>query len=310
MTSKYNKIDLSNIRTYSGTNRKSLVTKDILCKDNLNSNMKVSDFLQSLPNLLKSKDLLELSNYIIQARQNNKPVIFMIGGHVIKSGCSPILINLIKENIITHIASNGSAIIHDIELDIFGHTSEDVSQQLNEGQFGMVDETSQIINYCSSISYENNLGFGEAIGKYLVENHYTDSLISNCYQYNVPYTSHVAIGTDINHQHHSCNGCYIGYGTYTDFKIFTNSISEVGNGGVIINFGSSVIMPEVFLKSISICKNLGYEVENFVVGNFDMIQHYRPNVNILQRSGSKKSFSITGHHEIMIPLLYCAIQSV
>jgi hypothetical protein len=274
--------------------------------------MTMADFLNRLPSILKADDLKQIAKAIVRARSLEKPVITMLGGHVIKTGCSPILADLAEKGYITHFASNGSACIHDTELARFGHTSEDVASQLEDGSFGMAKDTAALVNGAATRAASGTEGFGEAAGAMLIDENAPflgRALLARAYQLEIPYTLHVALGTDIVHQHPDADGAAIGNASLRDFRIFAATVSKLGDGGVILNLGSAVVMPEVFLKSLSLARNLGHSVKNFTSANFDMIQHYRPGVNVVQRptlSGGK-GYSITGHHEIMIPLLAAAI---
>ncbi len=309
--SRYDQIDLSQIKTYSAAKRQSKVKTDNEGKPPMKG-MTMARFLDALPPILKADDLKAVAKAVCKAKNRSKPVIAMLGGHVIKTGCSPILIDLAQNGFITHFASNGSAAIHDTELARFGHTSEDVAHQLEDGSFGMAHDTAAFVNSAAKAAFTQKAGFGEMIGSMLINEKapfINRAILAKAYQLKVPYTLHIAIGTDIVHQHKDADGAAIGDASYRDFKIMTKTVSNLGDGGVVLNFGSAVVMPEVFLKTISIARNLKYVVKNFTTANFDMIQHYRPNVNIVKRPtmAGGSGYAITGHHEIMIPLLAAAI---
>jgi len=309
---KFPEINLSKNKTYSAVERSSKVSAHLearVCP----RGSSFRDFLESLPRILKADDLKAVARSVVKARKKKKPVIAMIGGHVIKTGCSPVLIDLVKQGFITHVASNGSAAIHDTELARFGHTSEEVASQIENGMFGMAHDTAAFVNNAAMVAAQEKTGFGTKIGEMLVtENapHHHRALLAACYRIGIPYTLHVALGTDIVHQHATADGASIGDASLRDFRILAATVAELGNGGVVINFGSAVIMPEVFLKCLAVARNQRDDVRNFTTVNFDMIQHYRPQVNILHRPVSLggDAFGITGHHEIMIPLLAAAIQ--
>lgn len=311
MPRPYDEIDLSKVKTYSTATRQSKVTTSLEAIPP-SAGISMRDFLDNLPSVLKANDLKSVAKAIVQAKKLQKPVIVMLGGHVIKTGCSPILADLATHGFITHFASNGSACIHDTELARFGHTSEDVATQLEDGSFGMAKDTAFLVNNASKRSARGNEGFGEAAGAMLIEENApfaNRALLANAYKLEIPYTLHVAVGTDIVHQHPDASGAAIGEASLRDFRIFAAAVSNIGNGGVVINLGSAVVMPEVFLKALSVARNLTGSVTNFTTANFDMIQHYRPSVNVVNRpvlSGGN-GYSITGHHEIMIPLLAAAI---
>ncbi|MDD5432860.1 MAG: deoxyhypusine synthase family protein [Candidatus Omnitrophica bacterium] len=269
-------------------------------------------FFDSLPNILKAKDIRAIVNAVIKARKTKKSVIFMAGAHVIKCGLNPILIELLKRKVIDCICLNGAGIIHDFEIAFQGKTSEDVAENLKNGSFGMGKETADLINEAVVNGVGEGLGLGSSVGKFIAEEKlaYKDlSLLYNAYKYNVPVCVFVAIGTDIIHQHPSFDASLTAEGSLRDFHKLTEKISNLNNGGVVLNFGSAVILPEVFLKALNLSRNLGNKVKDFSTANFDMIYHYRPSQNVVMRpvmSGGN-GFYIIGHHEIMLPLLAQAI---
>jgi len=307
----YEEIDLASIKTHQAAERGSKVTT-ILEGAPAQAGLRFGEFLERLPAVLKAGDLKSVARAVVRARRTKKPILVMFGGHVIKTGCAPILAGLAEEGFITHLASNGAAAIHDTELARFGHTSEDVAAQLEDGSFGMAADTAQLVNDAARRAAEGGEGFGEAVGALLArENapYLKRALIARAHQLNIPYTLHVALGTDIVHQHPSASGAAIGEASLRDFRIFSATVSQLGDGGVVLNLGSAVIMPEVFLKALAVSRNLGFPVKDFTTANFDMIQHYRPDVNVVRRPvmPGGKGYAITGHHEIMIPLLAAAI---
>lgn len=272
----------------------------------------ISQFLASLPKILKGQDFTELIDKIVTAHQREKAVIVMMGGHVIKCGLSPLLIALVERGVITGIAFNGASSIHDFEIALIGETSEDVSKYLKTGQFGMWEETGRFMNNAIKFAVDSDIGMGEALGKMLIAleapyNAY--SLLAAGIQHNIPITVHVAIGTDIIHQHPNANGAAIGEASFTDFRLLTQLVTELEDGGVVLNLGSAVILPEVFLKALTIARNLGHTVSHFTAADFDMIQQYRAVENVVKRPTEMggKGYTFTGHHELMIPLL---VQSV
>ena len=307
----FKEIDLSKITTYSAKRRTSKISTRIEGKP-LKAGMRMGEFLDALPSVLKADDFKAVARAVVAARQSGKPIIVMFGGHVIKAGCAPVLESLAAQGFITHLASNGAAAIHDTELARFGHTSEDVAEQLEDGSFGMAADTAQLVNDAARRAAGGSEGFGEAVGAMLVEEnapHVNRALLAAAYRLKIPYTLHVAMGTDIVHQHPTASGAAIGEASLRDFRIFAASVAGLGGGGVVINLGSAVVMPEVFLKALAVARNLGHGVKDFTTANFDMIQHYRPAVNVVQRPvlGGGRGYAITGHHEIMIPLLAAAI---
>lgn len=303
--SKYKEIDLKNLKKNSIKNRSSLVKKDSFIKAKVNS---FSDFTDSLPKILKAAEFNELLDKCVYAYKNNKPIIIALGGHVVKCGLAPIIIEMMEMGLISALASNGSVAIHDYEIARFGETSEDVATALETGEFGMAAETCDGINQVISAAYKK-LGFGEAIGKELMDINAENnelSLFANAYKLDIPFTVHVALGTDILHQHETADGAAIGDCSMRDFRILCNNLIGLNEGGVFLNFGSAVIMPEVFLKAVTVVRNLGYPLNNFYTAVFDMNMHYRPRTNIVHRptlSGGK-GFYFIGHHEIMIPLFF------
>jgi hypothetical protein len=304
------RVDLNNIKTIKLDSRRCKVSIEDFAKT-AKRGESFGDFYASLPNILTSRDLKGLIEAIVGAYKNQKPVIFMMGAHVIKCGLSPLVIDLMKRGIVKAVALNGAGIIHDTEIAMIGRTSEDVGEGIVDGTFGMAQETASFINGAINSGLKKGIGMGEAVGGAIVEAklpHKDLSILASGHELNLPVTAHVAIGTDIIHQHPSANGEAIGEGSLLDFKSFIYSVSAL-EGGVVINFGSAVILPEVFLKALTVARNLGHKTKVFTAANFDMINQYRPYQNILSRptSSGGKSYNFTGHHEIMMPLLYRAI---
>lgn len=313
---RFKRIDLSNIRTTSIKNRKSKVGVEAFAKVYDPHRDSFSQFVQSLPSILAADDFRAVVADIANARQNNKPVVAMIGAHVIKVGCSPVIVDLMKRQIITAVAMNSAAAIHDVETALWGVTSEDVQENLLDGSFGMWTETGEFINGVLNHAFrETDAGYGEALGEELIKRsapHIEYSILAAGISCNVPVTVHAAIGTDIVHQQPSMNGAATGETSFRDFRTFSAVVSNLVDGGVVLHFGSAVILPEVFLKALTVARNLGHGVRGFTTVNFDMIQHYRPRVNVVQRptQNGGHGYSITGHHEIMIPLLAAWIKNV
>lgn len=304
-------IDLSRISTYPLASRPSKVTADDFAKP-LAGDSSTREFLDSLPNILAARELGELASLIQDAKQKGRAVIAGLGGHVIKTGLAPVLIDLMRRGYVTAFAMNGSAMIHDFEIALVGATSEDVDATLGAGSFGMAEETGRIINEAVRAGAKDNLGMGEAIGRqlHLTQPSYADrSVLHAAYEAGVPVTVHVAIGTDIVHIHPSADGASIGQTTLQDFRLLCSLVRDLDGGGVYLNIGSAVILPEVFLKTVTVVRNLGHKLQEFSTANFDFIQQYRPLTNVVRRpvAGSGRGFSFIGHHEIMIPLLAAAI---
>lgn len=308
-------IDLTNIKTISIKNRKSKISENDLAKIYNPKKENFEKFVNSLPKILKAKDLQILSEKIIESRKKNKPVILMMGAHVIKVGLSPIIIELIEKKIITALALNSAGAIHDVELALFGKTSEDVSENILDGSFGMSKETAEFINgSLKKLVKSTDYGYGEALGFELINQKAKNlniSLLAKCFKEKIPITIHAAIGTDIVHQQPSMDGGATGEMSFRDFKIFANVVKDLQNGGVVMNFGSTVILPEVFLKALTVARNLKYNANGFTTANFDMLRHYRPTVNVVQRptQNGGVGFDFSGHHEIMMPLLFAMIKN-
>ncbi|HEY9078379.1 MAG TPA: SIS domain-containing protein [Anaerolineaceae bacterium] len=308
----YPTIDLSLVRTYPLPQRENRVNLE----DLITPETPVPSF--------DNPELAEVASRIIQARSSHRPVIWMMGAHVIKRGLAPILIDLLRKGVITHLASNGAATIHDFEIALQGHTSEDVSASLADGSFGMAEETGAFMNRAIADGAFQGIGIGEALGKWIAEHpefrHREYSVLYQAFRLGIPYTVHVAIGTDIIHQHPSADFAAIGWASGQDFKCFARAVCELENG-VFLNFGSAVIGPEVFLKALSIARNLGNPVRVFTTANFDLVHlddyrspigedqvayYYRPRKNIVNRPVmlGGKGFHISGDHRVTIPNLY------
>jgi hypothetical protein len=309
---KIQPIDLSRVTTYPIAERSNKVSLARDFAGDITPGMSVSSLLAAMPNQLGSESLNAVIDAVVTARGKGKPVVIAIGGHVIKCGLQPVLKRLIESDVITAVAMNGSATVHDYEISLIGATSEDVGAVLHCGTFGMAEETGRDINRAIKEGVADGIGYGEALGRFIVQSsnpHREFSLLATCFDKGIPATVHVAVGTDIIHQHPDCDGAVLGQATFTDFRLFTSVVSTLGRGGVFINIGSAVIMPEVFLKALSIAQNMGYHVDGFTTANFDMTQHYRPLQNVVKRptAGDSRGLTVTGHHEIMIPLLAAGI---
>jgi hypothetical protein len=313
MMKKITPVNLQNVHTIPLKKRKNKVSLDRLACVYNPQTESFSDFIKSMPKFLVADDLGLLVQDIVKAHRNNKPVIVMTGAHVIKVGLSPLLIDLMKNKIITGLAMNGAAAIHDVELAKWGKTSEDVEENIKDGSFGMSKETGEFINNTLKSEIKKaDIGFGEAIGNALQKSPNGNfSLLANCIKYKIPVTVHVGIGTDIIHQQPTMDGAVTGEMSFRDFKLISAVVQRLTGGGVVLNFGSAVILPEVFLKALTVARNLGSKANGFTTANFDMIQHYRPRVNVVQRptKTSGRGFMFTGHHEIMIPLLCAFIKN-
>ncbi|MEW6088991.1 MAG: hypothetical protein AB1498_11885 [bacterium] len=309
---RYKMVDLEKVKTYSIKKRSNLVSEKNFAKP-LSKNVSFNDFYNSLPDIHAGKKFREIVESVVRAYKNKRTIIFMLGGHVIKCGLSPIIIDLMKNGIVTSIALNGAGAIHDFEIAFSGSTSEDVALNLKDGSFGMAEETGSLMNSAINDGARNNIGIGKTLGSTIeklklpgVEN----SILYWGGKLDIPVTVHVAIGTDIIHQHPLARGESLGYGSFLDFRLFCGVVSDL-EGGVVCNFGSAVILPEVFLKALTTARNLNYKVESFTAVNFDQIQHYRPNKNVIERPtmNGGKGYSFTGHHEFMFPLFAASIKN-
>ena len=313
MTSKYSEhpLDLQGLDTYSLASRKSKVGISQFGSIPIKGSS-FQDYWNALPDVLAANDLRALVSSISAARSGKRGVVWGIGAHVIKLGLNPICIELMDRGFMTGIALNGAGIIHDFELAMVGHTSEEVAEGLIEGKFGMAEETGLLLNRAIATGISDGQGLGESIGALLDrENppHKEISLVWNAYRLGIPVTVHVAIGTDIIHMHPQASGAAIGEASLHDFKLFATLVKHLDRGGVYINVGSAVVLPEVFLKAVSVVRNLGHSLTDFSTANFDFIRQYRPHMNVVQRpvTGTGKGFEFIGHHELMIPLLAHAL---
>jgi hypothetical protein len=313
-------LTLGPVRTYPLASRKSKVSiREFAKATGANSSFK--KFLDSLPNILAAEDLRHLLGAIHTARKQGKAILWGIGGHVIKVGLGPVLIDLMKRGFVSGIAMNGAALIHDFEIALAGNTSEDVEAGIGEGQFGMAAETGQYINEIAKLSHRIRIGYGEAAGQYLssgvIEVKHADcSVLVAAYKHRIPVTIHLAIGTDIPHMHPVANGAALGDATHHDFRLFCALVEQMHPGGVYLNWGSAVLLPEIFLKAVSVVRNLRVPLRPITTANFDFIQHYRPLQNVVKRptasprgsSGPEShGYAITGHHELLLPLVAAAL---
>lgn len=270
----------------------------------------VSALLDSLPHILAADSLRSVVDALAGARDRKRMILWGLGGHVIKCGLAPILIDLMRRGYAGAFALNGAAAIHDFEIALAGHTSEDVEAVLPDGSFGAAEETGREFN----TALNGEAGFGESLGKHLEQiadpRFAPCSLLCETYRNSTPVTVHVAIGTDTPHTHPTASGDALGRATHHDFRLLCSLVKEIHDGGVYLNVGSAVVLPEVFLKAVSVVRNLGHPLANFTTVNFDFLQHYRPKVNVVERPHARSGghgYSLTGHHEIMIPLLAAAL---
>ena len=311
MPSKYDDLkplDLDKVKTYPLASRRSKVNLQDFAKP-ISGNASLSDFLSSLPNVLGGQSIREIADRVRRARELKKPIIWGIGGHVIKTGLAPVIIDLMKRGYVSAIAANGSVLVHDSEIATVGSTSEDVDATLSEGAFGGAEETAQLLNTAASEGAKDQIGLGEAVGRTLLARnpkHRDYSLLCAAYESRIPFTVHVTIGGDIAHFHPSFDGAALGATTHTDFRCLAELVRRMDGGGVYLNIGSAVVLPEVFLKCVTLVRNLGHSLTDITTANFDFIQSYRPLTNVVRRpteNGAGRGYSVTGHHELTIPLL-------
>jgi hypothetical protein len=313
-------ITLGKVHTYPLASRKSKVSTREFAKPN-GATSSLTRFLDSLPHILAAQDLRYLVSSIQAARKRSRAILWGIGGHVIKVGLGPILIDLMKRGFISGIAMNGAALIHDFEIALAGNTSEDVEAGLGSGQFGMAAETGEYLNEIAKLSHRIRIGYGEAAGQFLTSGvvlakHGDASVVVAAYKHGIPVTVHLAIGTDIPHMHRAADGAALGAATHLDFRLFCALVERMQPGGVYLNWGSAVLLPEVFLKAVSVVRNLGVPLRPITTANFDFIQHYRPLQNVVKRptacfgpseEAESRGFALTGHHELLLPLVAAAL---
>jgi hypothetical protein len=274
----------------------------------------VAGLLESLPKILAAESFLGVVAALKKARAEKRAILWGMGGHVIKCGLGDVILDLMNRGWVSGFVMNGAASIHDFEIAIAGQTSEDVEAVLPDGRFGAAEETGREMNTAIVEGVRDGIGIGEALGRRLERiakpEFAPHSIVAAAYRANVPITVHVAVGTDTPHTHPHADGAAIGAGTHHDFRLLCSVVRGMNDGGVYLNLGSAVVLPEVFLKAVSVVRNLGYPLANFTTVNFDFLQHYRPKVNVVERPHAKsggRGFAITGHHELMIPLLAAAL---
>jgi hypothetical protein len=303
-------LDFRRVRTYPIRERPNKVHRDEMARA-WKTGGSFARFIDSLPHILVGNDFRAVVGDTVAAVRNRKPVVVMMGAHTIKCGLNPIFVDLMKRGVIHALAINGAAAIHDFELAYIGETSEDVQRGLDDGSFGMIDETGRLMNQALAAGAKQGIGAGRALGEAIVTGQFPNRELSLLHQgvaSNIPVTVHIAIGTDIIHQHPSTDGATLGEATYLDFQMFAAVVARL-EGGIVLNIGSAVVMPEVFLKALTIARNLGHKVENFTTVTFDMVRHYRPTENVVRRPTHKggRGYYIVGHHELLVPLWAAAV---
>jgi hypothetical protein len=307
-------LSLAHIRTYALRKRKSKVTVRDFARP-VGRGASLREWLASLPRILAAEDLRAVVAAIRRARARRKAVLWGLGGHVIKVGLAPVLIQLLRRGYVTGIAMNGAALVHDFEIALVGNTSEDVEAALAGGEFGMAEETGLYLNEMAVGAARSGIGLGEAAGKLLTNPRlgarYLDaSVLAAAHRARVPVTVHLAIGTDIPHMHPSADGAALGAASHHDFRLFCALVKQMHPGGVYLNWGSAVILPEVFLKAVSVVRNQGTRLAPITTGDFDFLRQYRPEQNVVRRptrAAGSRGYAITGHHEILLPLVAAAL---
>ena len=310
MPQKFNPIDLSGVKTYNLSDRKSKVVAEDFAKP-WQKGASYRAFLDSLPDILAGGQLKSVISAIVKAYRSKRTILFGMGAHVIKVGLNPIVIDLMERRIITGVAMNGAGIIHDVELAMIGRTSENVATALDDGSFGMARETCTFLSESITSARGKSMGLGEAVGRTLLEKQLPlmeKSILAAGARLGIPVTVHVAIGTDILHMHPGFDPQAAGAATHHDFRLFSSIVAALDKG-VYLNVGSAVLLPEIFLKATTLARNLGYTLEDFTTVNLDFIKHYRPLTNVINRPTAKggRGINLVGHHEIMLPLIAAGI---
>jgi len=302
-------MDFDGLKTVSLHGRGGKVTTEMFARPHT-AGAPLSSFLDSLPRILAADTLRDVAARLREARQKQRAILWGIGGHVIKVGLAPVLLDLADRGYAHGFSMNGSATIHDYEIAVAGHSSEDVEAVLPDGSFGSAEETGRDINAAIAAAAAEGIGMGEGISRCIHEKadprYAGASLLCGAYARRIPVTVHVAIGTDTPHTHPGAEGAAIGSASHRDFRLLCEMVRGLDGGGVYLNVGSAVVMPEVFLKAVSVVRNLGHSLRDFTTVNFDFLQHYRPTVNVVKRphaNAGGRGYALTGHHEIMIPLL-------
>lgn len=306
----YREFDLSGVRTYPLGSRASKVRVEQFARP-YEPGRGVPGLLASLPAMLAASDLRDVVSAIVAAKRGGRAIVWGLGAHVIKAGLSPILVDLMERGFVSAMATNGAGLIHDFEVALSGGTSEDVEQSLGPGMFGMAEETATGLNAAINDGVARGLGIGQAVGQHLLASgapYRGVSLAATAARLDLPLTVHVALGTDVIHMHAAASGAALGEGSLRDFRVFATAVSQLG-GGVYLNCGSAVILPEVFLKAVALVRNQGHDLTGLTTVNLDFLRHYRPETNVVTRptAGVGRGFSLTGHHELLIPLLAAAL---
>jgi hypothetical protein len=306
MPKKFEPIDLSRVKTYPLAQRKSMVSASDFARI-WEKGSSFSEFLDGLPNILAVNDIKAVIRAMSNAVKAKKTTILAMGAHVIKVGLNPIIIDMMQHGIISGVAMNGAGIIHDLEVALAGQTSEDVGATLDDGSFGMAQEPCEFLSRAIAETHQHKLGLGQAVGRYITDRKLPfiqQSILAAGFRLDIPVTVHVAIGTDILHMHPGFDAAKAGKASHRDFRIFSSMVSSL-EGGVYLNVGSAVILPEIFLKAVTLSRNLGFRLDNLTTVNMDFIRHYRPLTNVVQRPTARggTGINLVGHHEILLPLI-------
>ena len=306
----YEEFGFNEVRTYPLKSRHSKSRLDDFARP-FQRGTGISGFVDGLPKLLAGKDFRQVVDALVCAHAEDAGIVWGIGAHVIKTGLSPTVIDLMERGFVSAVATNGAGMIHDFEIALAGATSEDVNESLEAGRFGMADETGRLLNQAINDGVNAGLGIGQAVGKFLDSispPHADASIFAAAHRLKVPVTVHVAIGTDVIHMHPQVEGTALGKGSLCDFRYFVSSVARLGRG-VYLNCGSAVLLPEVFLKAVALARNRGLDLSELTTVNLDFIRHYRPQTNVVERPtmGSNRGVSLVGHHELLIPLLAAAL---
>lgn len=306
----YEEFDLSGVRTYPLASRQSKARVEDFARP-YRRGSGIAGWLEALPVALAAADFKAIVQRVADARQRQAAIVWGLGAHVVKTGLSPIVIDLMERGFVSALATNGAGIIHDFEIALGGATSEDVDEALGPGRFGMAEETATLLNEAITTGVAEGLGIGQAVGRFIAERdapHARHSLAATAWRLGIPLTTHVAIGTDIIHMHPLASGAALGEGSLRDFRYFVSVVARLA-GGVYLNWGSAVILPEVFLKAVSLARNQGIDLSGLTTVNVDFLRQYRPMTNVVSRptQGIGKGYALTGHHEILLPLLAAAL---
>ena len=309
-TFPYEEFALDDVRTYPLESRRSKARREDFARPYAPGSG-VSGLMEALPRLLAGNDFRRLVDTLTGARRNESGIVWGLGAHVIKTGLSPVVIDLMERGFVSAIATNGAGMIHDFEVALAGATSEDVDESLGPGRFGMAEETGRLLNEAIADGVAAGRGIGQAVGRFLDDReppHASASIFAVAHRLHIPVTVHVAIGTDIIHMHPQASGEALGAGSLRDFRYFVSSVAKLERG-VYLNCGSAVVLPEVFLKAVALARNRGVPLQGLTTVNLDFLRHYRPQTNVVERptAGSDRGFSLVGHHELLIPLLAAAL---